>query len=143
MPARTLLYQFLSNHTPNLSRRETIILEGLICDLVCQELKAFFRVQFVHWFRLLKLSQEEEKIMLDTSFIKLIIEDTVATDTYDLDGIARYTHHDREVIEDVVLGRNTSPSAELLQRLMDLHRSARPDLYAEIQRKITAKLMEE
>jgi len=144
MSARTPLFWFLQLPSlSQLSKRETFLLEALVCDLLCQELKIFFRIKYSAWFKLLKLTSVEEECMLDTSFLRLIITDTVATDDYDLDGIARYTQHDREIIEDVVFGRNESPSVELLQRLLDLHRSVRPDLYAELRRKISAKLVEE
>lgn len=140
MPARVPLRDLLNICSTDLTKYDTLLLEGLLYDLLYRTLKDFFRAKYTAWFHLLKLTTEEENTMLDRSFLRLIIEDTVASDTYDLEGIARYTNHDREVIEDIILDRNPQPSMELLLRLLDLHRNARPDLYAELQRKISTLL---
>ncbi|MDX1901499.1 MAG: hypothetical protein SFW66_05785 [Gammaproteobacteria bacterium] len=142
MPARVPFRILLNICSNGLSQKDLLLLEGVLYGLLCDALKDLFRSHHASWFHLLKLTLEEEAAMIDRSFLRLIIEDTVASDTYDLEGIARYTQSDREVIEDIVLGRNSQPSIELLQRLLDLHRDARPDLYAELRKKITAKLTE-
>lgn len=49
------------------------------------------------------------------------------------------SHHE-DIIQEVVDGRNSNPSAQLLQRSINLHRLIRCDLYRSIIKKIAVIL---
>ena len=123
-----------------LSKEERILLEAELFTRIHEELKELFREQQKNYFRLLKLSKEQEDIMLESKFAHLIVKDILATGEYNLQGIAYYTDTYEDVIEELIDGRNTNPSATLLKRLINLHRSVRRDLYNLVVKKLLANI---
>ena len=79
--------------------------------------------------------------MLEANFVRLIIKDILATEEYNLKGIAYYTDTHEDVVQEVIDGRNTNPSATLLRRSIDLHRLVRRDLYHSIVKKIATEYL--
>lgn len=79
--------------------------------------------------------------MLETNFVRLIIKDILATEEYDTQGVARYAYTHEDVIQEVIDGRNLNPSAMLLRRSIDLHRTVRRELYHSIMKKIAAEYL--
>lgn len=136
MSAMEPLCRLIGAKTSMLTKEENILLEAELFTRICEELKEIFREQHRDYFRLMKFTIEKEKAMLEAKFVRLIIKDILSTDEYNLKGIAYYTDTYEDVVEEVVTGRNTSPSATFLQRLIDLHRSVRRDLYDIIIKKI-------
>jgi len=124
----------ISSHT--LTREEFLILEAEIFIRVIQEIKKTFKEMHKDFFNLMRYSIEMENTMIESNFLRLIIQDILVSEEYDLKGIAYYTHIPEEVVQEILIGLNTNPSATLLQRLIELHRLVRRDLYQTIIRKI-------
>lgn len=137
MAATELLYRLAGISPTRLSKEEVILLEAELLTRICEELKEIFRQKYKDYFRLMKFSVEKESKMLDGMFVRLIIKDILSTEEYSLKGIACYTDFPEDIIQDVIDGRNSHPSATLLRRSIDLHRSVRRDLYGSIIKKIT------
>lgn len=139
MAAIELLCHWGGINTSLLSKQEIILLEAEFFICICEQLKEIFRSRHKNYFRLMKFSIEKENAMLDNMFVCLVIKDIVSTEEYDLKGIANYTETHEDVIQEVIDGRNTNPSANLLRRSINLYRSVRRELYREIIKKIIEK----
>lgn len=140
MAATELLCHLVGINPSKLSRNEIFLLEAELFARICEELKEIFRKQYIDYFRLMKFTIEEENTMLDANFVRLIIRDILSTEEYNPSGIAYYTNTHEDVIYEVVDGRNTNPSATLLRKSINLHRSVRRDLYHALMKKIANKL---
>lgn len=141
MAAMELLCQMVGINPSRLSRKEIILLEAELFARICEELKEIFRKQYRNYFHLMKFTLEKENIMLDSMFVRLVIKDILSTEEYNLKGIAHYIDIHEDVIQEVIDGRNTNPSATLLRRSIDLHRSVRRDLYRIIMKKVTTEYL--
>ncbi|EKD71812.1 MAG: hypothetical protein ACD_46C00091G0004 [uncultured bacterium] len=141
MAAMELLCHLVGINLSKFSREETLLLEAELFVRICEELKEVFRKQHRDYFRLMKFTIEKENIMLEANFVRLIIKDILATEEYNLKGIAYYTDTHEDVVQEVIDGRNTNPSATLLRRSIDLHRLVRRDLYHSIVKKIATEYL--
>lgn len=119
-----------------LTPEEKTLLEAELFKRICDELKEIFREQYKQYLCLMKFTIEMENMMIEANFAQLLINDILATKEYDLQGIACYTNTYEDVIAEIITGRNTNPSAVLLCRLIDLHRTVRRDMYQVITQKI-------
>src|SRR5579863_8295926 len=108
-----------------LSKEESVFLEAEIILRICHELKEFFRKKYKEYFHLLKLTIEKENAMLDTNLIRCIIKDILATEEYTLEGIAYYTNTHQDILDEVMIGRNMTPSFTFFLRMIELHREVR------------------
>ena len=122
--------------TRRFSKEEIFILEAKLFTHMCEELKELFRKEYKSYFRLMKFTAEKENTMLEINFVRLIMRDILSSEEYTLEGIARYSDTHEDVIQEILTGRNTSPSAKLLQRIIKLHQSIRCDFYDTIMKKI-------
>jgi hypothetical protein len=114
-----------------------MIAEAEILSQVYTHLRNYFQDQFKNYFYIMKFTAEMENNMLDTNFIPNLINDILNSKQYTLEGIACYTYSFEEVIADIVSGKNYEPTFLLGRKIIDLHRSVRPELYQQIIRKIT------
>src|SRR3989338_8213989 len=137
MAAMELLCHWVWMNLSKFSREEIFLLEAELFARICEELKEIFRKQHRDYFRLMKFTEDMENIMLEANFVRLIIKDILSTEEYNLRGVAYYTDSHEDVVQEVIDGRNTNPSATLLRRSIDLHRSVRRDLYHAIVKKIS------
>ena len=137
MAAITLFCQWIEVNISELSKEEVILLEAEVFSRLCIELEEFFRKQHQEYFSLMKFCKNKENSMLETNFVRFIIKDTLATGEYDMMGIANYTDTHEDVIQEVIDGRNTNPSAILLRKSIEIHRSVRRELYNSILKKIS------
>lgn len=135
-----LLCHWVGINPALISRKEIFLLEVELFARFCDELKEIFRKQYKNYFHLMKVDKEKENIMVDNMLVCLVIKDILSTEEYNIEGIACYTDIPEDVILDVVDGRNANPSAKLLRRSIDLHRSVRRDLYRSIIQKIATDL---
>lgn len=135
MPALQPLCSLFRVNLNKLSREEKFILEAELLNHICNELKMLFRNQYNDYFRLMKFTKEMVATMLDTNYICFVIKDILLTEEYTLTGIACYTQTPEEVVYELVSGCNTRPSAIFLQRIIELHRSVRSELYNSILKK--------
>jgi len=141
MTALELFSNLIKIDLSKFSNREIHLLEAELFSRACNELREIFRVQFKSYFSLMKFTAEKENTMLETNFLRLVIKDILSTQEYDLSGIAYYTDTPEDVLYEVFDGRNTNPSATLLRRSIELHRSVRRDLYQEVINKIKMALL--
>lgn len=118
-------------------KNETMLLEATLFIFICDNLKEIFREQQKNYFRLMKLTREMEDAMLEDAFIMLLIKDILSTNEYTLEGIARYTDTHLDVIQDILSGRNLSPSAKFFRKIIELHRTVRSGIYQMIIKKFT------
>ena len=137
MTAVQALYHFLDINFEGLSKKEMLILEAELFTRIYEELKEIIRKQNKEYFRLMKLNIEKESIMIEANFIRCIINDILYTEEYNLPGIAYYTDTPEDVIYEVASGCNIRPTLSLARKIIELHRSVRPNLYREIMNKIT------
>ena len=124
-----------------LTKEENLILEMELFVHICEELKESFNKKFKECFRAIKYSGEMERVMNEANFVRCVINDILLTEEYTLDGIAYYTQTPRDVVYELAIGSNASPSAMLLRKILELHRSVRRELYVVIMKKISAKIM--
>lgn len=141
MAAMELLCHLVGINPSKLSKEEVMLLEAELFLRIWEELKEVFRKQHRDYFRLMKFTIEKENIMLETNFVRLIIKDILVTEEYNAQGIARYVDTHEDVIQEVIDGRNLNPSAMLLRRSIDLHRTVRRELYHSIVKKIATEYL--
>jgi hypothetical protein len=140
MPAIEPLCQLVGVIPTKLSKEESMIFEIELFTRICEELKEVFKKDYKDYFRTMKCNAENESVMMEAYFVRCVINDILSTEEYTLDGIAYYTHTPEEVVYEVAIGKNTSPSAVLLRKIIELHRSVRRELYGEMMKKISASM---
>lgn len=122
--------------TRHYSKKELILLEAELFICICRELKEIFKTQYRDYFHLMKYTVEMENAMLDSDFIRYVMNDILSTEEYTLAGIAYYTQMPLDVIYEIAVGRNLNPSAAFLRKIIELHRSVKRDLYRKIIQKV-------
>ncbi len=136
MSASELLCQMIGNMPYKLTKRENLFLEAELFMRIHDELKEIFKIQHIEYLKLQKLNIGMEDVMLEGNFIRLIINDILLTEEYTLEGIACYTQTSEDVIHDIAVGNNLAPSFPLSRKIIEIHRTIRPDLYNNILKKI-------
>lgn len=123
------------------SREELIFLEVELFVRICGELKEIIREQNKDCFRIMKFTIEKENAMLEIKFIRCIINDIISTEEYNLPGVALYTDAPEDVIYELASGCNTNPTFLLSRKIIELHRTVRPNLYREIANRIKQEIL--
>lgn len=136
MSATEPLFELLGWSAAQLSQEEKMILEAELFFRFCEELMSRYKHEHLQYFKLLKTESDKDTNMLDADFTRLIIKDILISEEYTLDGIAVYANTHKDVIYDVVMGYNASPSVMFVKSMIALHRTVRPELYQQISRKI-------
>lgn len=142
MSAIQTLFRLFGLNTNHLSKEENIILEADLFLRIYQELIERFRRYYRNYFRTMNYTTEMEDSMLEKNFLRLIMNDILISGEYTVEGLAIYTDHHEDVVHEVLVGRNTSPSAILLRRTIELHQSVRRELYQDIIKKIASDYLE-
>ena len=135
MPAPAAFTEVIGVDAALFSKEENLFLEMALFYQVVSELKRLFHKQWKLYFHLVAIKPKEET-MQETHYLRCIINDIIRSETYTLSGIAVYTHEPFDSIYEVVSGENTSPSWRLWRKIVDLHRTVRPELYQGIMRKL-------
>ena len=73
--------------------------------------------------------------MLEANLARMLIQDILATEEYTITGIAYYTNTHADIIDEVMMGCNTNPSALLFRKLVELHGAVRRELYRTLLKK--------
>jgi hypothetical protein len=141
MPATEPLCNLVGISPASLTKEENLILEIELFTRVCEELKEGFKIKYKDYFRIIKCNAEMENVIMESVFVRCVINDILSTEEYTLDGIACYTQTPEEVVHELAIGWNTSPSATLLRKIIELHRSVRRELYDDMMKRISAKLL--
>lgn len=136
MPAIQSLFSFIGINPKLFSKEELLIIEADLLAHVYNQVKELFRDQQKEYFKLMKFTTEMENTMLDANYPRFIINDILLTEEYTLAGIACYTQTPEDIIYEIATGCNTRPCAIFLQKLIELHRSVRYELYQSIIKKI-------
>lgn len=119
-----------------LSKEENLLLEADLFSYLCRELMEMTKHQYKAYFSILKFDTNMENKIMENNFVRGVICDILSTEEYSLPGLAYYTNVPEDVIFEIVSGKNVDPSASLLRKIIELHRSVRPNLYREIMQKI-------
>lgn len=114
------------------SSQEITILEIEFFIRIYEELMKFYAVEYEKYFFLIK----QEYVMCEAMVLRLVINDIIKSQEYSLQGIVYETQIPEEVICDLLIGENKSPSLYVSRKLIKLHRSIRPKFYDEIMKKI-------
>ncbi len=122
------------------SKLENNLLESEFFIRLYDKWKIIFKEKNEVYFHLLKLDREKEDEMLEQNFIRYLLNDIVLTENYSLMGIALYTYLPEEIIYNFVRGYNIQPSMIELRKIMELHRSIKPDLYKKLMKKIVSEI---
>jgi len=139
MSSTELLCHLAGINPSRFSKEEMFIIEAELFTRLYDKLKEIFKTQYKHYFKAIKLHTEMEDTIMEINFMRCVINDILSTDEYTLSGIAYYTQTPEEVVYDVATGRNTNPSSSFFRKIIELHRSVRRDLYAEIMKKVAAE----
>lgn len=141
MAAMELLCHLLGINPQELTPQENLILEVELFTRICEELKEFYKSKNKEYLLLLNVSIEKENAMLEARFLRFVINDILMTEEYSVAGIAHQTQVPEDVICDIVSGKNKTPSWQISRKIIDLHRTVRPDLYKEVVKKITTEYL--
>lgn len=137
MAATELLCHLIGVNPKKLTLEENFILELDLFTRICEELKEFYKANNKEYLILMNVSIKKENAMLEARFLRLIINDILKTDEYSMAGIAYQTQIPEDVIYDIASGRNKTPSLLVSRKIIELHRTVRPDLYRKIVKKIS------
>lgn len=141
MSATEPLYYLIGINPEKLSKAEIHFLEAELFTRICDALKGVFKNYYKNYFQLMKYTNQMEDTMLEANFVQFIINDILSTEEYTLEGIACYIDTPEDVIVELVTGRNTTPSAIVFRRIIELHRMVRQELYQSITKKITSEYL--
>lgn len=136
MAAIEPIYRLLNIDSKHLSKGEEILLETEIFRLVYAKLLHIFKVHFKPYFRIMKFDKDKEDKMIEENIMRLIVNDIVTSQEYNLEGIAYYTETPEDIIYEIATGSNTAPSLQVSQKIIALHRSIRSKLYDNIIKQI-------
>lgn len=123
-----------------LTQNEIMLLELELFSQVLEELKLLFIHHHKDYFRLLKFTHEMESAMIENHFIRYIINDILSTGEYSIEGIAYHTQIPEEVVFEIAAGLQDCLSLSLSQKIIELHRMVRNDLYQAILEKCRSKV---
>src|SRR5262245_51334304 len=137
MAALELLCHFIGIDPKQFSKEENLILEAELYMRISNELWESFRSQYQDYFQLFKFNVEMETMIMEINFIRCLINDILKSEAYTLSGIAYYTQTPEEVIQDIIIGHKASPIISFTRKLIELHKTIRPEIYQNIIKKIT------
>ena len=141
MPAIEPLCKLIETKLCHFTKEENFLIEADLFVRICEEIKGIFREKHQNYFCLMRYGKEKENTVLDANFAKLIIQDILSTEEYNLNGITLYTNTCEDVIQEIIEGRNVNPSSNFLRRIIELHNMVRPELYHAISKKIAAQYL--
>lgn len=134
MAAMELFCNMAGIKSYKLTLQEKMIFEVNLFSHICDELIKIFCDVKRHSY--VKHNGNKEICMLEKNVVRFIVEDLLFAEDYSIEGMAYYTQFPEDVICDVISGKNQMPSLELSRKLIELHKTARPDLYKNIVKKI-------
>ncbi|OGT60430.1 MAG: hypothetical protein A3F14_00300 [Gammaproteobacteria bacterium RIFCSPHIGHO2_12_FULL_43_28] len=141
MPAIQSYFSLLQINAQHLSKSEIAFFEAELFLFIGSQLFELIRKPDNDCLSNSNININKEIKVIEASLIRCIINDILSSDEYDLKGIAYYTDTPEDVIHDIVIGYNKSPSLLLTRKLIELHRSVRPSLYRNIGEKIKRELI--
>ncbi len=138
MSAVEPLFRLLGMNVSHLNKEESNLLEAELFARICEHFIEIQRNKYKSYFQLIHLNKEKEQDMLNSLFIRAIIDDLLAEETYTLQGIATYTDTAYDTVEEIYQGRIANPSILFFWRLIELHRYVCRQVYSDVLQKILA-----
>ncbi|MFZ2315412.1 MAG: hypothetical protein WAW86_07125 [Gammaproteobacteria bacterium] len=136
MASITPLYHLIEINSDDFSKEEMFFMDMILFFNLCEELRNIILSGYKSYFFSIKANAEKEKSMLEQNFMSCILNDILSTAEYSLTGIAYYTNTPEEVLLDISTGANSNPTFAVSRKLIDLHRSVKPELYLSLLKKI-------
>jgi len=136
MPALELLSHFIGIDPKKFSKEENFILEAELYVRVSNEIWESYQSQYKDYFHLFKLNVKKESITMELHIIRCLINDILKSEAYTLSGIAFYTQTPEEVVHDLLIGYKVSPMIAFTRKLIELHKSIKPEIYQNVIKKI-------
>lgn len=118
------------------TKKESVLLEMELLLLIYEELRLILVRKYEIFFKIFHFNKEMEYDMTEKNLMQFIINELLVTNEYTIEGISLYTHTPRDIIYDLILGKNIFPSVFLVKKIITLHRKAFPKLYQNIINKI-------
>lgn len=106
----------------NLTQKELTLIEIYIYNYIFKDLYSCFNYE-------LKNSDIKEHGMFDGLVIKKLANDLILNQDYSISGLAQYAGFPEEVIYELVAGINCNPTITLANKIIELHVSARREIY--------------
>ena len=119
-----------------LSKEENLLVEAALVSGLCDELVQIYQVTLLANSK--KCYEQKENEMTYGNIINLILQDLIKSNDYTIAGVAAYSNLPEEVIYDIAIGNNNNPSLDVSRKIIELHKSARFDLYQKVMQKITS-----
>ncbi len=140
MSAVQELCQFYQLNAKGLSKNELRILEIELFSCLCNELNKLLPTHHQRINNPDSIHAAKKEItMTNENIVRNLINDLIQSGEYSLPGIACYTDTPEDVLYDIASGLNTRPSLMLAQRVIELHRVARKEIYIKILDKVIEK----
>lgn len=113
-----------------LSKEENLLLEAVLTLQLCDELAQIYQFN--------QIMKEKNNMMLPGNIIHLILQDLIKSNDYTITGVATYSNVPEDVIYDIAVGNNVNPSLDVSRKIIELHKTARSELYNKVMQKITS-----
>jgi hypothetical protein len=134
MAALEWLWHGTSVDSKKFTKPENWILEAELYLRIHKKIWEAYKFQYKDYFYL--IVKEEEDINMELYVIKSLINDLIKSEAYTLSGIAYYTRIPEEIIEDLFMTNKINPLITFTRKLIELHKSIRPDIYQKIIKKL-------
>ena len=138
MAALELLCHFMGIDSKNFTKEENLILEAELCTRIHEEIWELYQFQHKDYFCLFKLNNEMENTIMELQTIRCLIDDILKSKAYTISGISYYTQTPEEIIQDLLIGNKISSIIAFPRKLIELHKSIKPEIYQNIIKKIAA-----
>lgn len=126
MAATEPLYQLLDLPNIKMTKNDVLLAEIILFLQITGQLNN----TITHEKTEEELQDNDKEIkMFEDKFVKTLIEDILSTEEYTLSGMAYYLKIPEEILTDILIGYNQSPSLCLARKIMELHRLVRRDHY--------------
>jgi len=135
--------EFYQISTYKMSQGEIAFLEMILFVALCEKLIMTYQKENRRYLYLLRSTSKKECKMIETHVVRFIINDIVSSEEYTLDGIAYYTNTPEDALHDLASGKNPSPSLSLCRKVIELHRTIKPELYKNLMNQITREKSED
>lgn len=131
-----LIYNLAGINLKTLSQNIKFLFTSYLLTRIHGELFKKFKSHHQAHLQILEPDLSEENLMLEANFMMYLLKDILSTGEYSLSGIANYVRMPEDVIYDLFIGINKSPSFSLWNKIIELHSTVRSDLYQELINKI-------
>lgn len=137
MATLELLCNFMGVDSKKFTKEECLILEAELYKRIHEEFWELFKFQHKDYFYLIKFKHEMENIIMELYTMRCLINDILKSEAYTLRGISYYTQTPEEIIQDLLIGNKINSIIAFPRKLIELHKTIRPEIYLNIIKKIS------